>query len=41
MIIAAEEWHRRIPDYRLASDDQLLERGGMLSLFSLPLAWPV
>ena len=23
MIIAAEEWHRRIPEYRLATDDQL------------------
>jgi len=41
MIIAAEEWHRRIPDYRLATDAPLMERGGMLSLFSLPLAWDV
>jgi cytochrome P450 len=41
MIIAAEEWHQRIPDYRLATDAPLLERGGMLSLFTLPLAWDV
>ena len=41
MIIAAEEWHRRIPDYRLATDAPLMERGGMLSLFTLPLAWDV
>jgi cytochrome P450 len=41
MIIAAEEWHKLIPEYRLASDAPILERGGMLSLFSLPLAWDV
>jgi hypothetical protein len=41
MAIATEEWHRRIPNYRLATDERLLERGGMLSLYSLPLAWDV
>jgi cytochrome P450 len=40
MAIALEEWHRRIPDYRVVADDApVYERGGMLSLFSLPLAW--
>ena len=38
MIIATEEWHRRIPDYRVATTD-ISERGGMLTLFSLPLEW--
>jgi cytochrome P450 len=41
MVIAVEEWHRRIPDYRLVNDEPLFERGGMLSAFSLPLAWDV
>ena len=39
LAIALAEWHRRIPDYRLASADTLEERGGQLSLNSLPLAW--
>ena len=38
MIIAAEEWHRRIPDYRVATTD-INERGGMLTLSRLPLEW--
>jgi cytochrome P450 len=41
MAIATEEWHRRIPNYRLATDAPLQERGGMLSLYTLPLAWDV
>ena len=38
---ALEEWHRRIPDYRLANSEELIERGGQLSLRSLPLEWDV
>jgi cytochrome P450 len=38
MAIALEEWHRRIPDYRLG-EAPVYERGGMLTLFSLPLEW--
>ena len=38
MAIAAEEWHRRIPDYHVV-EAPVYERGGMLSLYSLPLAW--
>lgn len=34
-------WHEIIPDYRLASDEPLQERGGQLTLKSLPLAWDV
>lgn len=39
LVIALEEWHRRIPDYRLAGDTPLMERGGQLTLLELPLAW--
>jgi cytochrome P450 len=38
MAIALEEWHRRIPEYRLG-EAPVYERGGMLTLFSLPLEW--
>jgi cytochrome P450 len=39
LTIAVEEWHARIPNYRLAEGAQLTERGGQLSLTSLPLEW--
>jgi cytochrome P450 len=39
LIIAFEEWHARIPNYRLAEGIDLIERGGQLSLQSLPLNW--
>ena len=39
MLIAMEEWHKVIPDYRIADDQPLLERGGQLALVSLPLVW--
>src|SRR5690606_25944602 len=35
--IALEEWHKRIPDYRLAPNAELYETGGQLGLTSLPL----
>ena len=38
---ALEEWHRRIPDYRVKDVNGLIERGGQLSLRSLPLEWDV
>ena len=43
MQIAVEEWLRVIPDFRLATDDELIERGGgaMMTLLELPLAWEV
>lgn len=37
--IALEEWHKRIPDYRLADDADLTETGGQLGLETLPLVW--
>jgi cytochrome P450 len=41
MAAALEEWHRRIPDYRVANVEGLIERGGQLSLRALPLEWEV
>jgi cytochrome P450 len=39
LIIALREWHARIPDYEIASGVELRERGGQLTLLSLPLQW--
>lgn len=39
LIIALQVWHRRIPDYRLTPGVELIERGGLLALRSLPLEW--
>lgn len=39
LVIALEEWHKQIPDYRVAEGIQLRERGGQLKLMSLPLEW--
>jgi len=39
LTVAVEEWHARIPHYRLAEGAQLIERGGQLTLKSLPLRW--
>ena len=39
LAIALEEWHTRIPDYRVQPGIELLERGGQLSLTSLPIEW--
>jgi cytochrome P450 len=40
MAVGLEEWHRRLPDYRLACPvSEVIERGGQLSLRSLPLEW--
>lgn len=37
--IAMEEWHARIPNYRVAPDAHMLESGSQLGLESLPLVW--
>lgn len=39
--VAMEEWHKRIPSYRLAPGAQMLESGSQLGLESLPLVWDV
>jgi cytochrome P450 len=36
---AMEEWHTRIPDYRLAEDVPVMEHGGMFGIDSLALVW--
>jgi cytochrome P450 len=42
MAVGLQEWHRTIPDYTLGcSVSDVIERGGQLSLRSLPLTWPV
>jgi cytochrome P450 len=43
MQIGVEEWLRLIPDFRIATDEELAERGGgsMMTLMKLPLAWVV
>jgi hypothetical protein len=37
--VVLEEWHRRIPDYRIRPGAELTERGGQLTLAALPLEW--
>jgi cytochrome P450 len=39
MTIALQAWHARIPDYRIATSDTIIERGGQLSILRLPLEW--
>lgn len=41
--VAVEEWLKVIPDFRVDTDEPLMERGGgaMTALLSLPLAWDV
>jgi cytochrome P450 len=39
LIIAVTEWHKRIPDYELATTEPLYERGQQLSINRLPLRW--
>jgi cytochrome P450 len=43
MQIAVQEWLRAIPDFHIATDAELRERGGgaMMTLTTLPLAWDV
>jgi cytochrome P450 len=37
--IAVEEWHKRIPEYRVSDGEEVLAHGGQISLLSLPLSW--
>jgi hypothetical protein len=43
MKIALEEWLRVIPDFHIATERELSERGGSstMTLTSLPLAWEI
>ena len=39
--VAIEEWHARIPDYRIAAGAELRQHiGGVAGLDTLPLTWP-
>ncbi|WP_433761344.1 cytochrome P450 [Nocardia sp. CA-135398] len=37
--VAMQEWHKRIPDYRIAPGQQLEQTGNMYGLMSLRLEW--
>jgi len=37
--VALQEWHRRIPDYRIEPGARLAEHGGEFGLEALPLVW--
>lgn len=39
MVVALEEWHRRIPEYRIADPSQIRYHGGIIAVSSLPLVW--
>lgn len=39
--VVLEQWHQRIPEYRIAPGARLTERGGQLTMPSLPLEWEV
>ena len=39
--VVLQEWLPRIPEFRLATDEPLRERGGQLMLLSMPIEWDV
>lgn len=41
MNIALQEWHKRIPDYRVDPSVPVREHGGQIGLSNLPLEWDV
>lgn len=41
LLVALQEWHAQIPHYRIPPGTELMERGGQLTLRSLPLQWEV
>lgn len=41
LALVLEEWLKRIPEFRIATDEPLVERGGQLMLLNVPLAWDV
>jgi cytochrome P450 len=41
LIVVLQEWLARIPHFRLATDEQLIERGGQLMLMKVPIEWDV
>ncbi|MBE1536965.1 cytochrome P450 [Actinomadura algeriensis] len=41
LAVVLREWHARIPDYRVEPGVRLTERGGQLTMPTLPLEWEV
>ena len=41
IVVAVQEWHKRIPKYKVRDGVELTDRGVQLSLPTLPLEWPV
>jgi cytochrome P450 len=41
LFVAMQMWHERIPEYRLAPGQELLEHGGQIGMNSLRLEWDV
>jgi cytochrome P450 len=39
LVLVLEEWLTRIPHFRLATDEGIMERGGQLRLNTVPLTW--
>jgi cytochrome P450 len=39
--VALQEWHQRIPEYRIPDGAEVLAHAGEISLLSLPLTWEV
>jgi cytochrome P450 len=37
--VALEEWHRRIPNYRIPDGFDVVEHGGMFGINDLALVW--
>jgi cytochrome P450 len=37
--LSLEEWHRQIPEYRIADEAEVQARGGQISVITLPLVW--
>jgi cytochrome P450 len=41
LVIVLQEWLKRIPEFRMANKEPLMERGGQLMLMSVPIEWDV
>ena len=39
LTIALQEWHRRIPDYRISDPSKIRFHGGIIAMSTLPLEW--
>jgi cytochrome P450 len=39
--IGLEEWHKRVPHYRMADGASIVEHGGQVGLDNLPIVWDV